>query len=69
MMQIKKAEIEMAENEDIEKPTAQGSNVDPVAQKTLLRKLDYRMMPVFFFLYFLNHCSLSCGECLGSVLY
>lgn len=37
------------------------SQVDPGAQKTLLRKLDYRMMPVFFVMYFLNHCEISCG--------
>ncbi|KAJ4298144.1 hypothetical protein N0V90_006043 [Kalmusia sp. IMI 367209] len=37
-------------------PSAEGvSQVDPEVQKTLLRKLDYRMMPVFFVMYFLNH--------------
>jgi hypothetical protein len=36
------------------------SQVDPEAQKSLLRKLDYRMMPVFFVMYFLNHCKISC---------
>lgn len=40
--------------------TGQDSNVDPVTQKSLLRKLDYRMMPVFFVLYFLNHCKRHC---------
>lgn len=30
--------------------------VDPAVHKSLLRKLDYRMMPVFFVMYFLNHC-------------
>lgn len=36
--------------------SASHSNVDPAAQKSLLRKLDYRMMPVFFIMYFMNHC-------------
>lgn len=36
--------------------SAPHSNVDPVAEKSLLRKLDYRMMPVFFIMYFMNHC-------------
>uniref|UniRef100_A0A8H7N2S4 Major facilitator superfamily (MFS) profile domain-containing protein n=1 Tax=Bionectria ochroleuca TaxID=29856 RepID=A0A8H7N2S4_BIOOC len=51
-----KQEVEMLEESTIQKPAEMAtSDVDPVAQKSLLRKLDFRMMPVFFVMYFLNH--------------
>ncbi|KAF4492397.1 putative transporter [Colletotrichum fructicola Nara gc5] len=56
MAELTKPSTTEVEHEDKEKPgNAQVSNIDPVAQRSLLRKLDYRMMPVFFILYFLNH--------------
>ncbi|KAH9240687.1 hypothetical protein K456DRAFT_1931578 [Colletotrichum gloeosporioides 23] len=56
MAELTKPSTIEVEHEDKEKPgNAQVSNIDPVAQRSLLRKLDYRMMPVFFILYFLNH--------------
>lgn len=58
--------IEVEHEDNKKQDVVQESNVDPVTQKSLLRKLDYRMMPVFFVLYFLNHCkrrsSLACGH-------
>lgn len=43
-------DIDSKNNEDVV------LEVDPAVHKSLLRKLDYRMMPVFFIMYFLNHC-------------
>lgn len=58
--------IEVEHEDNKKQDVVQESNVDPVTQKSLLRKLDYRMMPVIFVLYFLNHCkrrsSLACGH-------
>lgn len=51
-----KDSIVEVEHDDKTQDTVQESNIDPDTQKSLLRKLDYRMMPVFFVLYFLNHC-------------
>lgn len=42
-----------------EKDTRELPQVDQAVHKSLLRKLDYRMMPVFFVMYFLNHCQFS----------
>lgn len=48
--------VEVEHDDNKKQDAVQESNVDPLTQRALLRKLDYRMMPVFFVLYFLNHC-------------
>ncbi|KAL6410654.1 major facilitator superfamily transporter [Ilyonectria robusta] len=47
--------VEESPHDDVKSQTATGSRIDPEAQASLLRKLDYRVMPVFFIMYFLNH--------------
>lgn len=51
--------VEESPHDDVKSQTATGSRIDPEAQASLLRKLDYRVMPVFFIMYFLNHCKLD----------
>lgn len=58
--------VEVEHEDNKRQDTVQESNVDPVTQSSLLRKLDYRMMPVFFVLYFLNHCKRPSSLYIGS---
>lgn len=48
--------VEESPHDDVKIQTTTSSRIDPEAQASLLRKLDYRVMPVFFIMYFLNHC-------------